>query len=78
MPAVADLLAFEDAHRGHMPRKEEQIRRELGISPARYYQLLNRAIDTREALELDPILVRRLRASREESREVRQRRMLVR
>jgi hypothetical protein len=35
------------------------------MSPARYYQLLGRLIDTEQALEHDPLLVRRLRRLRE-------------
>ena len=33
------------------------------MSPARYYQLLGRLIDTAEAQEHDPMLVKRLRRS---------------
>lgn len=65
MLTIADLLTFEDAHRGHTPAKEEQIRQVLGVTPARYYQLLNRAIDTQEALELSPMLVHALQRRRE-------------
>jgi Protein of unknown function (DUF3263) len=35
------------------------------LSPARYYQLLNRLIDRPEALAYDPMLVQRLRRLRE-------------
>lgn len=48
-----------------MGAKEEAIRADLGISPARYYQLLGRLIDTAEAQEHDPMLVKRLRRLRE-------------
>jgi hypothetical protein len=48
--------------------KEAAVRERFGISPARYYQLLNRAIDLPDALEYDPMLVRRLRRLREERR----------
>jgi Protein of unknown function (DUF3263) len=48
--------------------KEAAIRERFGISPARYYQLLNRAIDLPETLEYDPMLVRRLRRLRDERR----------
>ncbi|MFG6443917.1 DUF3263 domain-containing protein [Microbacterium sp. P07] len=51
--------------------KEEAIRAELGMPPARYYQLLGRLIDTADALEFDPMLVRRLRRMRDEREAVR-------
>lgn len=54
------LLDFESHWPRHSGIKEETIRVELGITPARYYVLLNRAIETREALETHPMLVRRL------------------
>jgi hypothetical protein len=68
MLPVATLLAFEAQWGAHTGHKEEPIRRELDVTPARYYQLLGRAIDTREALELDPLLVHRLQQRREEHR----------
>ncbi|MGH2539715.1 MAG: DUF3263 domain-containing protein [Actinomycetota bacterium] len=48
--------------------KERAIREHFGFSAARYHQLLNRAIDTREALAYDSMLVRRLRRLREARR----------
>jgi hypothetical protein len=61
-PTVAQLLAFEGAHHtGNCPIQEERIRVELGVTPARYMQLLRRAIATDEAAQLDPILTRHLR-----------------
>ena len=59
------LLDFEVEWRRHAGAKEEAIRAELGISPARYYQLLGRLIDTTDAQEHDPMLVKRLRRLRE-------------
>ncbi|MGO2746399.1 DUF3263 domain-containing protein [Microbacterium sp.] len=59
------ILALEAAWPRHGGAKEEAIRRTLGMSPARYYQLLDRLIDTEQALEHDPLLVRRLRRLRE-------------
>lgn len=44
--------------------KERAIRKRLGLSAARYYQLLNGLIDSPEALRYDPLLVRRLRRLR--------------
>ncbi|MGO1508556.1 MAG: DUF3263 domain-containing protein [Microbacterium sp.] len=59
------ILALETAWPRHGGAKEEAIRSTLGMSPARYYQLLARLIDTEQALEHDPLLVRRLRRLRE-------------
>jgi len=66
-----EILAFEAQWQRHVGAKEEAIRAELGLSPARYYQLLGRLVDTVEALEHDPMLVKRLRrvrAAREDAR----------
>ena len=59
--------AILDLERGWWRRpgpKDRHIRTELGLSPARYYQLLNDLIDAPEALRYDPMLVRRLRRLR--------------
>lgn len=55
------LLEFEARWGAHSGAKEEAVRAELSLSPARYYQLLGRLIETEQALEFDPLLVRRLR-----------------
>jgi len=65
------ILAFEAEWRRHAGAKEEAIRSELGLSPARYYQLLGRLIDTAEAQEHDPMLVKRLRRLRDTARTTR-------
>ena len=59
------ILALEAAWPRHSGAKEEAIRAKLGMSPARYYQLLGRLIHSEQALEHDPMLVRRLRRLRE-------------
>ena len=59
------LLDFESRFDGHGAVKEEAIRREFDMSPARYYQLLERAIDQPEAAAHDALLVHRLRRLRE-------------
>lgn len=61
------ILDFEARRPGHSAAKEERIRTDLQLAPARYYQLLDRVIDTQEALEQDPMLVRRLRRIRDEA-----------
>ncbi|GAA1994821.1 DUF3263 domain-containing protein [Microbacterium pumilum] len=65
------ILAFEGEWRRHAGAKEEAIRSDLGMSPARYYQLLGRLIDTAEAQEHDAMLVKRLRRLRDARRELR-------
>ena len=60
------ILAFEAEWGRHIGAKEEAIREELDLSPARYYQLLGRLIDTQDAQAHDPMLVHRLRRRRDE------------
>ncbi|MFE8947596.1 DUF3263 domain-containing protein [Streptomyces sp. NPDC007856] len=48
--------------------KERAIREELGLSPVRYYQLLNALLDDERALAADPVTVNRLRRVRETRR----------
>jgi hypothetical protein len=72
------LLAFEAEWRRHGGAKEEAIRAEFDIPPARYYQLLDRLIDTADALAHDPLLVRRLRRLRESREHDRAARLNVR
>lgn len=59
------ILGFESRWQRHGGAKEEAIRAELGLTPARYYQLLGRLIDTAAALEHDPMLMGRLRRIRD-------------
>ncbi|MFI8593857.1 DUF3263 domain-containing protein [Microbacterium sp. NPDC078428] len=59
------ILDFEADWRRHAGAKEEAIRSQLGLTPARYYQLLGRLIDTAEAPAHDPLLVGRLRRIRD-------------
>lgn len=65
------LLDFEARWNGHGAAKEEAMRTELALTPARYYQLLGRLVDTAEALAHDPMLVHRLRRLRDERARVR-------
>ena len=65
------VLAFERQWWRHAGAKEEAIRRQFGIGPTAYYQLLSRLLDDPAALAHDPMLVKRLqrqRASRRRSR----------
>ncbi|WP_221348239.1 DUF3263 domain-containing protein [Streptomyces beigongshangae] len=45
--------------------KERAVREELGLTPVRYYQLLNALLDTERALAHDPVTVNRLRRVRD-------------
>ncbi|WP_411079688.1 DUF3263 domain-containing protein [Streptomyces sp. cmx-18-6] len=59
-----DLLALERRSWAGPGAKERAIREELGISPVRYYQLLNALIEDERALREDPVTVNRLRRLR--------------
>jgi hypothetical protein len=52
-------------------RKETAIRERLGLSPARYYELLGHLIDREDAASYEPLVVRRLRRGREQRRRAR-------
>ncbi|MEV6161404.1 DUF3263 domain-containing protein [Streptomyces sp. NPDC052052] len=62
------VLALERQPWAGPGAKERAIRERLGISPTRYYQLLNALLDDRRALEEDPVTVNRLRRVREARR----------
>ncbi|WP_460668652.1 DUF3263 domain-containing protein [Kocuria himachalensis] len=59
-----EILALENLQWKYQGAKEMEIRRRLNLSPTHYYQRLNVLIDTRAALEHDPMLVARLRRQR--------------
>lgn len=69
------ILAMETAWPRHSGAKEEVIRAQLGMSAARYYQLLGRLLESDAAVEYDPMLVRRLRRIRDSRASVRTARM---
>ncbi|WP_405685716.1 DUF3263 domain-containing protein [Streptomyces sp. NBC_00057] len=62
------VLAVERQSWAGPGAKERAIRERLGISPTRYYQLLNALLDDRRALEEDPVTVNRLRRVRDAKR----------
>ena len=69
-----EILAFERQWWTYAGAKEQAVRELFDMSATRYYQVLNALIDTPEALEADPMLVkrlRRLRASRQRARSAR-------
>ena len=69
-----EILAFERQWWKYAGAKEQAIKELFDMSATRYYQVLNALIDSSEALEADPMLVkrlRRLRASRQRARSAR-------
>lgn len=67
----ARILEFERTWWRFGGAKEEAIREQFDLTATRYYQLLNRLIDTDAALAADPVLVRRLRRVRQQRQEAR-------
>ncbi len=68
------ILAFERQWWKYAGAKEQAVRELFDMSATRYYQLLNALIDRPEALEADPMLVkrlRRLRSARQRARSAR-------
>lgn len=59
MVTVPKLLTLEARHPGHTPAKYEAIRR-LGLSEARFYQLLHRAAASVEGQAFDPVTAHRV------------------
>ncbi len=59
-----DILEFERQWWKYAGAKEQAVREKFDMSSTRYYQVLNSLIDKDEALEADPLLVRRLRRLR--------------
>lgn len=68
------ILEFERQWWKYAGAKEQAMREKFDMSATRYYQALNALIDRPEAIEADPMLVkrlRRLRASRQRARSAR-------
>ncbi len=69
-----EILEFERHWWKYAGAKEQAVREKFDMSSTRYYQVLNALIDRPDALEADPLLVRRLRrlrASRQRQRSAR-------
>jgi hypothetical protein len=60
----ADVLTFERSWWSHAGGKDDAIRDRFGVTAADYYRALTAIIDAPDALEYDPLLVRRLRRQR--------------
>jgi hypothetical protein len=68
------VLDFESTWWRYAGNKEAAISDRFGLTPTRYYQVLNRVLSTPEAVAENPLLVsrlRRVRASRKGARAAR-------
>ena len=65
------ILDFERSWWTETGPKDTAIRERFELSGTRYYQLLTELIDDPEALDYDPLLIRRLRRMRERRRRAR-------
>jgi hypothetical protein len=70
------ILRFEARWWSFEGSKEQAVMSQFGLSTTRYYQILNALIDRDEALEADPMLVKRLRRLRSARQRTRVARML--
>jgi Protein of unknown function (DUF3263) len=71
-----EILEFERQWWKYAGAKETAIRESFDMSATRYYQVLNALIDRPEALQADPLLVRRLRRMRADRQRARSARRL--
>ncbi|MDH4170563.1 MAG: DUF3263 domain-containing protein [Acidimicrobiia bacterium] len=65
------ILDFERIWWAEPGPKDEAIRERFELSTTRYYQVLNEILDASEAVEYDPLVVRRLRRLRDRRRRAR-------
>jgi hypothetical protein len=65
------ILDFERSWWTEPGPKEALIRERLGLSATRYYQLLTSLLESPDAIEYDPLVVRRLRRLRDRRRRAR-------
>jgi hypothetical protein len=65
------ILDFERSWWTEPGTKEAAIRERFGLSGTRYYELLQALVDDRDALDYDPLVIRRLRRHRERRRRAR-------
>ncbi|MGA8296664.1 MAG: DUF3263 domain-containing protein [Acidimicrobiales bacterium] len=73
MPLTPTEIAVLDLERNwpvmtNRPAKRDVIREEIGLSNARYYALVDSLCDSGEAVDYDPLTIRRLRHRRDERR----------
>ena len=70
------IIAFERQWWKYAGAKEQAIRELFDMSATRYYQVLNALIDNPAALEVDPMLIKRLSRLRETRQRARSARRL--
>ena len=63
-----DILDFEESWWTRPGSKASAIRERLSMSPTTYYRRLDELVDTVEALQHAPLVVRRLRRKRRDRR----------
>lgn len=64
-PLERRILEFESAASAHGGATAAAVRREFGVTLARYHQMLSGVLESPHALRHDPILVHRLRRLRD-------------
>lgn len=62
------ILRFERNWWRFEGAKVQAIREQFGLSPTRYYQVLNELVDNPQALLEEPVVVRRLQRQRQNRR----------
>lgn len=67
----AAILDFERSWFRAAGPRDQEIRDRFSMSTTRYFQVLNALIDTPEAMQHDPLLVKRLRRLREARQQAR-------
>lgn len=65
------IIEFERTWWSEDASKESVIRERFELSTTRYYELLGELIDSDEAYEFDPLVIRRLRRLRDRRRRAR-------
>jgi hypothetical protein len=65
------ILEFEQGWWLGAGTKEAAIRARLDLSASRYRELLSEIVDDPEAMAIDPLVVRRVRRTRERNRKAR-------
>ena len=65
------ILDFERTWWTESGPKDAAIRSRLELSPTRYYRILNDLLDSPDAVDYDPLVVRRLRRLRDRRRRAR-------
>jgi hypothetical protein len=65
------IIDFERTWWQGSGRKDAAVRERLGLSPSRYYAFLRQLLEKPEAMDYDPMVVRRLRRQRDRRRRAR-------